>query len=385
MKSKALLTLALLLGFCLPIVGCMPSNPPKGWSGPVVANVSFDDSSRDILFYGAMEGFIIALKDIEDRGDREWRYPDESATSYFYGAPFLYDNIVYAAGYSGIVYALDADDGSGGRFYPDDMRGDDPIGSIVGGPVVADGVLYVGASDGNMYAINVTTERLEWAPLETGKDIWATPLVHEGIVYIGSFDHKLYAVDATDGSPAWGSPFETNGAIIATATEYNGSIYIGSCDRKLYAIDAATGEPKEGFTPFHAGNWFWGKALAQDGSIFAGNLDGKVYAIDAESGSEIWTAEIGCPIRGDPALLGGLVIAGAENGKVYAFDVNTGDERWTVTLGGDTPTQVRASLFAHVNSENESVVYIHAANQRIYCVRWEEGEDGGIKWRYPPE
>lgn len=381
MKRKYLILLVTLIVCSTFLWGCMPSSPPRGWSGPAVANVSTDDSSGDLLFYGAMEGRVIALDNIADRAYSKWRYPDESTTSYFYGTPVYHNGIVYVGGYSsGKVYALDA--GHGFRLWAHPEEGDDTLGAIVGSPVIEDGILYIGSSDRSLYAVNTSTRQREWAPFETGGEIWATPLVYNGVVYIGSFDHKMYAVDAATGAPAWQSPFETRGAIVATATEYNGSIYFGTCDRKLYAVDAATGQAKAGFTPFQAGNWFWGRAIANNGTIYAASLDGRVYALNAESGTEKWTAETGSPIRGDPAFIQGMILVGTEDGRVYAFDAASGSEAWSTLLGGETPTQVRASLLAHVNSEGDTVVYVHAANQRIYAL---DAEDGHMLWRYPSE
>ena len=381
MKRKYTILLVIVIACSTFLWGCMPSSPPRGWSGPAVANVSTDDSSGDLLFYGAMEGRIKALDNIEDHAYPKWSYPDESTTSYFYGTPLYYDGIVYAGGYSsGKVYALDA--GHGFRLWSYPEEGDDSLGAIVGSPVIEDGILYIGSSDRSLYAVNTSNRQLEWAPFETGGEVWATPLVYNGVVYIGSFDHKMYAVDAASGAPAWQSPFETRGAIVATATEYNGSIYFGTCDRKLYAVDAATGQAKAGFTPFQAGNWFWGRAIANNGTIYAASLDGRVYALDADSGTEKWTADTGSPIRGDPTFIQGMIMVGTEDGRVYAFDAASGSDAWSTLLGGETATQVRASLFAHLNSEGEAVVYVHAANQRIYAL---DVEDGHMLWRYPSE
>lgn len=381
MKRKYTILLVTVIACSTFLWGCMPSSPPRGWSGPAVGNVSSGDSSGDLLFYGAMEGRVIALDNIEDRAYSKWRYPDESMASYFYGTPFYYNGMVYAGGYSsGKVYALDAAHGFRLWSYPEEASG--TLGALVGGPVVEDGILYIGSSDGSLYAINVSNRQLEWAPFPTGDDIWATPLVYDGVVYIGSFDKKLYAVDAASGSPAWQSPFEADGAIVAAATEYNGSIYFGSCDRKLYALDAASGQPKAGFTPFEAGNWFWGKAIANNGTVYAASLDGRVYALNAESGAKIWSVDTGSPVRGDPAFLQGMIFVGAENGRVYAFDAANGNQVWSTLLGGEISTQIRASLYAHVNSAGKGVVYVHAANQRVYAL---DATDGHMLWRHPGE
>lgn len=379
MKPKALLLFALLMGGFLLLSGCLYASP-RDWSGPEVAD--------DTLYVGTIGGRVIRyvlLSDPEPLAVEQGHYdiavgggggflscaPATPAGTY--STPFVADGVVYIGAYNGQVYAIDAVNMTKIWAYPVESY----IGSIVGSPVVADGILYIGSSDGNLYAIDIETRRLAWGfPFETGDDIWATPLVHDGVVYIGSFDHRLYALNATDGTPVWESPFQTDGAIAATPLIDNDTIYIGSLDRTFYAVNASTGEVKEGFTPFQAGNWFWGQAVAYDDTIIVGCLDGRVYALDAETGARKWSfpepdkGTVGA-IRGDPALVGDLVIFGSEDGKVYALDAGTGAERWRRNLE-EPPTQVRASLCA-----GEGVVYVHATNQRIYAL---ETEHGDVLW-----
>ncbi|MFJ9597987.1 PQQ-binding-like beta-propeller repeat protein, partial [Streptomyces virginiae] len=61
-----------------------------------------------------------------------------------------------------------------------------------------------------------------------------------GIVYIGSSDGKVYALDAATGTPRWAHT--TAGAVWSSSPAVvDGIIYIGSNDKKVYALDAATG------------------------------------------------------------------------------------------------------------------------------------------------
>lgn len=367
MKLKAVLTLIAIIGCSLLISGCLGGTlPPKGWSGPTVYNGS--------LYVGTMGGRIIAVENLDTFGMKTWSYPDVSSVSYFYGTPFVVDDVVYAGAYSGEIYALTAVGLNRLWVYPSEGT----IDSIVGGPTVANGILYIGSSNGNLYAINVTSSMPAWgSPFKTGNKVWATPLINDGVVYIGSFDHKMYAVNASNGAAIWGSPFEARGAIAATPILYNDSLYFGSLDRRFYAVDASTGKEKSGFTPYQANNWFWSQAVAYNGSIIAGCLDGKVYAFDAESGTVLWSQDTGGSVRGDLALVKDLVIAGSENGIVTAFNASSGDISWTTTLGGDTPTQIRASLYGYTNSEGKGVVFVHATNQKIYAL---ETDSGNTLW-----
>jgi outer membrane protein assembly factor BamB len=215
----------------------------------------------------------------------------------------------------------------------------------VGSPIVADGILYIGSSDGKLYAIDAATGKLAWdSPYVTGDKIWSTPLVHEGVVYVGSFDNKLHAIDAAVGTPIW--EFEAGGTIGATPLIYNGTIYFGSFDRKFHAVDASTGQAKEGFVPYAAGNWFWGKALAYGDTIIVGCLDNRVYALDAESGELRWEYKTGGPVSGDyphgedyfgpmssPLYAGDgeVYIHDQQNNKLYSLGALDGREIWSVS------------------------------------------------------
>ena len=56
----------------------------------------------------------------------------------------------------------------------------------------ADGTVYVGAGDGNLYAIN-PGGTIKWSYL-TGKPVDSSPAIaSDGRVYVGSWDGKLYA------------------------------------------------------------------------------------------------------------------------------------------------------------------------------------------------
>ena len=60
---------------------------------------------------------------------------------------------------------------------------------VVSGPAVADGVVYAGSGDDNVYALDAVTGHVRWTYL-TGNDIFSSPVVSGNIVYIGSEDGK---------------------------------------------------------------------------------------------------------------------------------------------------------------------------------------------------
>ena len=59
-------------------------------------------------------------------------------------------------------------------------------------PAVANGVVYVGSDDNNVYALSAKTGAKLWS-YTTGNYVDSSPAVANGVVYVGSGDGKVYA------------------------------------------------------------------------------------------------------------------------------------------------------------------------------------------------
>jgi outer membrane protein assembly factor BamB len=68
---------------------------------------------------------------------------------------------------------------------------------------VANGLVYVGSNDHNVYALNTTTGAKEWSYTgSSGADL-ASPVVANGVVYINiSNNNYLYALSLSGETPA---------------------------------------------------------------------------------------------------------------------------------------------------------------------------------------
>ena len=85
-------------------------------------------------------------------------------------------------------------------------------GMVVGSPTVVAGAVYVGSTDGNLYAIDAQSGSQKWK-FETKSRIPSTPAIARGIVYFGAYDGNFYAVDAGSGALKFTIP--TRSAAIA--------------------------------------------------------------------------------------------------------------------------------------------------------------------------
>src|SRR6476660_2556862 len=75
-------------------------------------------------------------------------------------------------------------------------------GRVFGSPAVAGATVYIGSTDGNVYALDRATGGLRWKTAAGGR-VTSTPAVAGGRVYLVSYDGRLYALDAGTGGVAW--------------------------------------------------------------------------------------------------------------------------------------------------------------------------------------
>jgi outer membrane protein assembly factor BamB len=387
-KIKKILSLILsviILG--LLAIGC--GGPAyQGWSGFA--------GSDGILYFGSMDSRVFAINPsarsqglpFPSESEGEWvlSVKARAATggmcgplgcvpaaqpATVYGTPVVAGNLVYVATYagdSGKVMAIDRlapgydKDGipawnKGEWFYP---RSESKfIGAVVGSPVVVEDTLYVGSSDGKLYALDEKGEE-RWTPFETGNKIWTSPAIKDNIVYISNYAHKFFAISRIDGSLIW--EVELPAAAASSPFVAGNDVLFGTFDNQLCAVDGTNGDVK---WTFGGGNWFWSTLVVKDGVVYAGCLDHNIYAIDASTGKELWRFTTDDPIASAPVLVDNLLVAVSELGGMYMLESDSGSLVRTVDIG----SSVMAPLYAE-----ENMVYVHARNRCVYCVDVQSGE-----------
>ncbi len=108
-------------------------------------------------------------------------------------------------------------------------------GMVKARPVLTRGNVFVGSTDGKMYAYRVAGgERSLWSSL-LGKPILGAATVTDESVFVGSTGGFLYCLSREDGRTLW--RFETGGKIVSQPIIVDDTIYLSSMDGKLYAIE----------------------------------------------------------------------------------------------------------------------------------------------------
>ena len=107
-------------------------------------------------------------------------------------------------------------------------------GQVQSSPAVANGAVYVGSEDKNVYALNATTGAKLWS-YATGDFVHSSPAVANGVVYVGSWDHNVYALHAKTGAKLWS--YATGDQIdFSSSAVVDGMVYVGSKDGAVYVF-----------------------------------------------------------------------------------------------------------------------------------------------------
>ena len=330
------LAFILLALFALPLAGCVSIANPEGWAAPL-----FTDSTA-YVFLGADE---LAALSVEEVAQPAWRFPADGQDVRFravYTEPVLDGDTLYFASYDGTLFALSASDGS----LRWQQRGF--AGSIVGGPVLAEGRwLVFGTTEGRLYALDKEdrTPAPGWPRdgLRLGKGVWAPPVAADGTVYAATMDGNLYAI-AIDGARfLWPERFRVGAAIPALALVRDGLLFMPSLDRKVYFVEATTG--RQAFPPVEADAWVWTRPAVAGSTAYFGDFAGTVMAVDIITGALRWRADVGGKVKAAPAIVGDVLVVADRSPAVSFLDLETGEllNRVPLQSGGT----VRAPVVAH--------------------------------------
>jgi outer membrane protein assembly factor BamB len=204
--------------------------PSRSESSPLV------DGGR--VFFGSEDGTVYALNG--HSGHTEWTYHAGGAVK---GSPTLKNGVLYFGDYSGHVQAVS--EASGRRLW---LAGSEGAllgsGTFYSTAAVVYGRVYLGNTDGRIYAYDVRNGHLDWA-YQTGAYVYASPAVTNApglgpTLYVGSYDGNFYAIDARSGHVDWS--YAAGGKISGSATIVGRYVYFADLGtRRTYGLGVSTG------------------------------------------------------------------------------------------------------------------------------------------------
>ena len=237
-------------------------------------------------------------------------------------------------------------------------------GLVVNAPTTANGVVYAGADDNHVYALDPSTGEVLWS-YATRDVVRSTPTVSGGILFVGSNDRHVYALNAGTGDFLW--RYDTGDFAQYSPAVSDGKVFLGAqsnIGHTIHALDWVTGQEEwisetpftvsPGLTPTVVGDKVYG----------SGDL-GQFYALNASTGALVWSFETGIGGEAPPTVIDGVVYLTGVN-AAYALDELTGELIWSY----DTD-RLPERVFAAVIDDG---VYYFTLDSSVYALDIATGE-----------
>ncbi|MFB6172908.1 MAG: PQQ-binding-like beta-propeller repeat protein [Haloarculaceae archaeon] len=193
------------------------SSYPSNGANPTVAG--------DTVYFGLNDKTVYALNASD--GSERWTHvlPDD-----VYTTPTVVGDTAYVGDDYGTLYALATADGR--------ERWNVTVGGYTSTAAVEGGTVYV--ADDDLLAVDAATGTVDWnTTLPSGVD-YSDPAVADGVVYVGTTDGTLRAVDAATGDYLWNAT--VSGGDLGPPVVANGAVYVIDDADGLWVFDAANGD-----------------------------------------------------------------------------------------------------------------------------------------------
>ena len=190
-----------------------------------------------------------------------------------------------------------------------------------GGPVIADGTVFVGCDDGELYALDLDDGSLEWS-VTTRARVRKHPAIYDNHLIV-STGVGVDAYDTRTGDLEWSfGDEETYGA--TTPVVHDGTVVFGTGEPYVYALDAATGAQ---YWRYEADRNLRGVAAIHDGSVYIGDISNLIHVHSLDDGTHRYDVSIGEEHSTGVAFSDDVVYTGGNEGGLHALDMTSLGER----------------------------------------------------------
>ncbi|MCF8357649.1 MAG: PQQ-binding-like beta-propeller repeat protein [Prolixibacteraceae bacterium] len=238
-------------------------------------------------------------------------------------------------------------------------------GMFKSAPVISDGKIVVGSTNGTLYCLNLKGDSL-WG-FKTGNAFEAPALISNGIVYIGNLTGMFYALNLKNGKKIW--QYKTDNQIMgAPAIITSGgreTLAVGSYDYYLHGIDAQTGN---GLWKYESDNFLNSAPSVWGNNAVFGGCDGFLHIVDMGTGETSGKIEVATYVASSPAVVDETAYIGDYDGGFNCIDLKNKKIRWRYqNTKNDLPFIASPSVIG-------DKIFIGSRDKFMYCFNRESGE-----------
>lgn len=268
-----------------------------------------------------------------------------------------YDNgVIYVGAYDNNLYAINAANGEFIWKYATD-------GGIVSKPVIYDNIVFIGSEDNRLHAVSTRSGKVLWTYYTDGP-VRSSPRIAEGHIFIGSDDGFLHVVNINSNRRAWKT--DVGAPIRSTPFVTSDYVYFGTEGGEVICVDY-TGVIK---WRFQAKRAITSSPLVANGLVFVASVDSFFYALDAKSGWIIWRFRMEKGSISSPIKVDNRILFGSADGNIYCIDPANGKEIWRFR----TEHQVAGSPVVYKDS-----IFCGSVDGNLYCL---ELASGKLRWKF---
>jgi outer membrane protein assembly factor BamB len=198
-------------------------------------------------------------------------------------------------------------------------------------PLIRDGVAYLGAANGNVYALDLDRRRPRWT-FHGGVKITSSPALVGNRLYFGDYAGRVFALNARTGRVVWRG--SAGSRVYGTVAVAGGRVFAPSVFSGLSALSARTGRL---LWRIPVGAYLYSSPAAFRGRVYFGTYAGFVYCADGRSGRILWRRPSGGRVSGAVEVVGDVVYAGSLEHRITAWHWRSGRTLWSFPHGKYVP------------------------------------------------
>ena len=259
-------------------------------------------------------------------GKEIWKYTSDKVGretlggyDYHYPSPTVYKDLVIFPNRSGDIYGLSKTDGKVQWQYKAEGSSD-----IVTTPAIQDNVLCIGDVKGNVFAMDLDTQKTIWNK-SIGTKVVHAAFIYKDYAYFAGRDTVIKAYNLKDGSEVWSYTDPKGSWLTGDMVAKDDIIYVpGSDNRKVTALNYKDGEVAGDL--FGEGN-ILSKPTIKDNKLYVSAGDvyysktGGISVYDLSTNEKVLLKIFEAPTYSSPMVDDdGVIYVGTSDGSLYALD-----------------------------------------------------------------